>query len=256
MLRQGFVVEVHPDDHSVDLVMMDDGSRLVGVQVQTPNGSRRTGTVDLPEIPKRKNKWDISKKTDDDMIATVDYIGRTPIVTGFLYPQVNRMLLKDGRTRIMRHQSDVIETIDGRGNYQWVHPSGLHIRMGETPDLEPIQNADGGAAADRNTDVKPYIRVGLPGGKMTITVNPDGQIQIDTQDEVILNAQKAVTVHSDESITLDTPTVNVTHDLNVGGALNVAGATALHDITSNGKDISDKHRHLNSGGPSTGGPVA
>lgn len=250
MSRQGIVVEVHPEDHSVDLVMLDDGSRLVGVQVKTMNGSTRTGTVDLPMVPVKKNKWDISKPTGQDLKAIVDYIGRNPYVSGFLFPQVNQMLSKDGQTRIDRHQSDVIETIDGKGNYQWMHPSGLYIRIGETPDLEPLQNADGGLAVDRNTDVKPWMRIALPGGKLTITVNPEGQIQIDTQDGVILQAQKAVTVQSAEGINLNAPTVHVSNDLTVGGN------TTLKDVTSNGKDISDKHHHLNSGGPGIGGPVA
>ena len=99
-LRKGIVVEVHPEDHSVDIVMSDDASRLVGVQVITGNGSTRSGTSDLPEIPKRKDKWDISTPTGQDMHAIVGFFGRHPVVLGFIYPQVNQMLHKDPQLRI------------------------------------------------------------------------------------------------------------------------------------------------------------
>jgi porphobilinogen synthase len=45
-LKKGIVVAVHPEDHSVDVVL-SDGRRLTGVQVSTPNGSTRSGTSDM-----------------------------------------------------------------------------------------------------------------------------------------------------------------------------------------------------------------
>lgn len=247
-LRKGIVVEVHPEDHSVDIVMADDGSRLIGVQVMTPNGSTRTGTVDLPAIPKRKNKWDISRATGQDLHAIVGFVGRNPVVTGFIFPQVNQMLSADPTLRITRHQSDVIETLDGKGNYQWIHPSGTYVRFGETPDLEAPANADGDAKADRNTALKPFVRLGLAGGAMELTIAPDGSIKVTTQ--------KGIEVQAAEPSTIKAPKLVLDSDVEITKTLKVAGATSLKNVTSNDKDISDKHRHLNSGGPSTGGPVA
>ena len=247
-LRKGIVVEVHPEDHSVDIVMADDGSRLVGVQVMTPNGSTRTGTVDLPAIPKRKNKWDVSKPTGQDLHAIVGFVGRNPVVNGFIFPQVNQMLSADPTLRIQRHQSDVVETLDGKGNYQWIHPSGTYLRFGETPDLEAPANADGGAKADRNTDRKPFVRLGLAGGAMELTISPDGSIKVTTM--------KGVDIEAAEQSTIKAPKLILDADVEVTKTLKVAGETTLADVTSNGKDISDKHHHLNSGGPGPGGPVA
>lgn len=247
-LRKGIVVEVHPEDHSVDIVMADDGSRLIGVQVMTPNGSTRTGTVDLPAIPKRKNKWDVSKATGQDLHAIVGFVGRNPVVTGFIFPQVNQMLSADPTLRITRHQSDVMETLDGKGNYQWIHPSGTYIRFGETPDLEAPANADGGAKADRNTSLKPYVRLGLAGGAMELTIAPDGSIKVTTQ--------KGFEIEAAEQSTIKAPKLVLDTDVEITRTLKVNGNTTLKDVTSNGKDISDKHHHLNSGGPGPGGPVA
>ena len=74
--RKGIVVDTHPEDHSVDLVMTDDGSRLIGVKVLSQNGSSRSGSVDMPEVSGRKNKWDISQKTGQEVLAAVAFMGR------------------------------------------------------------------------------------------------------------------------------------------------------------------------------------
>src|SRR5574343_844789 len=95
MARKGIVVDTHPEDNSVDLVMLDDGARLVGVKVMAFGASTRTGTIDLPEIPEKKDKWDITKPTGQEVEADVGCIGRQPYVAGFFFPPKNQMLWKD-----------------------------------------------------------------------------------------------------------------------------------------------------------------
>jgi hypothetical protein len=189
--RLAVVVDTHPEDHSVDLVMTDTGERLTGVQVMTPSGSTRTGTVDLPAVPKKKNKWDITEKTDQEMIAVVDYIGRQPVVGGFLYPQVNQVLSADPKRRVSRHQSDVQWSIDGDGNIQLDHPSGTYIRIGEAPDREDTEgkNADGNAKADRNTGRKVNVRIGLAGNAVVLTMTPDGAVSLTMEQDFTVEAK-------------------------------------------------------------------
>ena len=154
MARKGIVVATHPEDPSVDLVMVNDGSRLTGVQLMAPMGaSARTGSIDLPEVPEKKDKWDITKETGQDMIAIVDYVGRTPVVTGFMYPQISQMTFKDPKMRFNRHQSDVMSYIDGDGNMGIIHPGGAFIQIGEKPEKPDLadKNADASLKADRNT---------------------------------------------------------------------------------------------------------
>lgn len=209
-MRQGYVVAVHPEDHSVDLVMADDGSRLIGVQVATPNGSARSGTVDLPDVKQPGDKWDITKPNGQDMKALVSFIGRNPVVTGFLYPQVNQMLLKDPKARRYRHQSDVETLIDGDGNIQVTHPSGTYIRIGETTDPDTLEGkfADK-SAVDRNTSKQVSIRVAMAGGTAVLTISPTGAVSLTTQQTVDIEAQGAVTVKSPVRVTLETPLVDV-----------------------------------------------
>lgn len=262
-MRKGIVVEVHPEDHSVDLVMADDGSRLTGVQVATPNGSTRTGTVDLPEIPKRKDKWDVTEPTGQDMHALVSFVGRHPVVTGFLYPQVNQMLSKDPKLKMSRHQSDVVTSIDGEGNIQLEHPSGLFLRIGSAPDKQDFKkkNADESAELDRNTSTTPYVRLSMAGGKAVLTIAPDGAVSLTSETTVDIEAKGNVTVKTDASAlveaagsaTVKAPTITLDGNTNITGNLDVAGSTTVKGITSNGKDISSTHKHLNSGGPGLGG---
>lgn len=208
-MRKGIVVAVHPEDHSVDLVMADDGSRLVGVQVQTSSGSARTGMVDLPEVPDSKDKWDITKRNGQDMHALVSFVGRNPVVTGFLYPQINQMLLKDGKTMRYRHQSDVQMAIDGDGNMQVTHPSGTYFRIGENPDADDMAGkfADG-SAVDRNTGKKVSVRIYMAGGNAVMTISPEGEVTMTMEKTMDVHAKGAMTFKSDEGIRLVAPRID------------------------------------------------
>ncbi|QNJ57330.1 tail-associated endolysin [Pseudomonas phage Dolphis] len=219
----GVVVATHPEDHSVDLVMVDDNSRLTGVQVMTPNGSSRSGSIDLPAVPEKNDKWDISQRTGQDQIAIVGYLGRNPIVTGFLYPQVNQMLSKDPKRMVGRHQSDVQWSIDGDANVQFQHPSGTYIRIGEAPDAEDTagKNADGNSKADRNTGRKVNVRIGLAGNAVVLTMTPEGAVTFTLEKDFTIEAQGAIAMKAKGDISMETQgefRVQAAEDAKINGA--------------------------------------
>lgn len=224
-LRKGIVVATHAEDHSVDLVMADDGSRLVGVQVLTPSGSARTGTIDLPEVPGSKDKWDITKRNGQDMEALVGFLGRNPVVVGFLYPQINQVLQKDAKTRYSRHRSDVDWSIDGDGNIQLTHPGGAYVRIGETPDHVSAagQNADASAKFDRNTGRRVNVRIGLAGNAVVLTMTPDGSVTFKLEQDFTIEAEGKALIKAPGGITLDAPETTCTGNLTVDGALTYKG---------------------------------
>lgn len=223
-LRQGVVVATHPEDHSVDLVMVDNGERLIGVQVQTPSGSSRTGTVDMPDVPERKDKWDITKTTGQDMIAFVDYVGRNPIVTGFRFPQINQMLFKDPKMRFSRHQSDVMSYIDGDGNMGIMHPSGAFIQIGEKPEKPELanKNADASLAADRNTGKKVHLRIELAGNVARLTMTPDGTCELLLEKDFDLKAKGNIGLEAEGNIKLK---AGGTFTAESGGKASINGST-------------------------------
>lgn len=255
-MRVGIVVATHPEDSSVDLVMADDGARLVGVQVLSTSASARSGTVDLPEVPSDGDRWDIRRTNGQDQKALVAFAGHTPVVVGFLFPQINQMTMADPKTRLFRHQSDVVSVIDGNGNIDLRHPSGFAIRIGETPDhLDPAgMNADGNLAVDRNTGRQAYMRISTAGNTAVITVTPGGAVKIESQQTVDIDAQGAVTVKTPVSVTHDTPNTYCTGNLVVaksltmgaeGGSATLTGAVTIAgpSVTHNGKNIGSTHTH-------------
>lgn len=282
MLRQGVVVATHPDDHSVDLVMVDDGSRVIGAQVMSWNGSSRSGKIDLPSVDQKLNKWDITKRGDQEVIAMVGYVGRQPVVLGFRYPQISQMTFSDPKFRIDRHQSDVYSSIDGDGNIELHHPGGAYIRFGEQPDHVDLssKNADASFALDRNTGRKVYLRVELAGNVARLTLSPDGEctltldksfdlhakediklkadgdVSIEAAGKVDIKAGDTIKTESVGNTTIHAPTITEQGNVSTTGSLDVQGDTSVKSITSNGKNISDSHYHHNSGGPGDGGQVA
>lgn len=204
-LRRGYVVGTHPQDHSVDLVMVDNGARVVGVQVSVPTGSTRTGNTDLPDVPKRKNKWDISELSGQDMIALVDTMDGFPVVVGFLYPQVNQILHDDPKLKLSRHQSDVAWMIDGNGDIQLDHPSGAFVRVGESPDKVDMagKNSDKNSKIDRNTQRKVNIRIGLAGNMVVVTLTPDGDMKVALKKNYELDADGFIRLATKENFSLE-----------------------------------------------------
>lgn len=242
--RKGVVVATHPEDHSVDLVMVDNGQRLVGVQVQTPSGSARSGTVDLPEVPEKADKWDITKEDGQDMLAIVDYVGRTPIVTGFLYPQINQMLFKDPRMRFSRHRSDVMTYTDGDGNFGIMHPSGAFIQVGEKPERPELagQNADGSLAIDRNTERKVFLRVALAGNVAELTMTPDGYCTLKLAQDLAIECQSA-SVKAPGGMEFDTPVAHFTGKITSDGDQVAGGVSQMnheHDGVVRGNSKTNK----------------
>lgn len=186
--------------------MVDDGSRLTGVQLMAPMGaSARTGSIDLPEVPEKKDKWDITKETGQDMIAIVDYVGRTPVVTGFMFPQISQMTFKDPKMRFNRHQSDVMSYIDGDGNMGIMHPGGAFIQIGEKPEKPELasQNADASLKPDRNTGKKVFLRVALAGNVAELTMTPDGTCTLKLEQNFEVEAKGDISLKAEGDIILE-----------------------------------------------------
>lgn len=224
-LRQGIVVATHPEDHSVDLVMVDNGERVIGAQLLTGSGSSRSGTVDLPEVPDKKEKWDITNLTGQDMIAIVGYIGRNPMVLGFRYPQISEMTFKDGKMRLSRHQSDVMSFVDGDGNISLQHPGGAFIQIGESPEKTDLasKNADGNLKVDRNTGKKVFLRVALAGNAVELTMTPDGTCTLKMEQDFDLQAKGNINMKAEGDVAIE-----------AGGEFRV---TAAADAKINGANV-------------------
>jgi hypothetical protein len=194
------------------------------------------------------------------MLAAVGYMGKNPVVTGFLFPQVSQMTHDDPKLRMDRHQSDVITTIDGDGNIQLAHPSGLFIKIGSEPGKVDFtgRNTDKNLLVDRNTETTPYVCISMANSTAVLTIAPNGSVTLTTETTIDVTAQGNINVTTKGSahvtasesatvttpqLTIDATTTNITNDLNVGRNLVVAGSTAVQAITAEGSDIGADHGH-------------
>lgn len=255
-LRQGIVVGVHPEDHSVDLVMLDDGARLVGVQVMTGNGSARTGTFDMPAVGERRDKWDITQKTDQDQIAIVAYAGRNPIVIGYLFPQISQMTFKDGKRMVYRHQSDVTVSIEETGAMYVRHPGGFQFKVG-TPDNDKSgddNSFDKNREVTRNKTMKPTMQISIAGQdsktQFSIHVAQDGVISIFSKKKIRFWSESDLNITA-KKVIMDTEQLFVTGDVKTKKGVSMNDHK--HGGVVPGPAESDKATTSSSGNPSTDG---
>lgn len=166
--RLAQVTRIRPGGHAVDLVFVDDGYRVAGVQVISSAASSNTGLNDLPET-----------ETGRELIAVVIFMAGMPLVIGFLFPQISEMLFSDPGRKITRHSSDVYSSIDRDGNAEWYHPSGTYIRIGTTPAHEDLTGKDFDQKwrTRRNTDKAVHFHLEIQNGgvsKGVIDIDPNG----------------------------------------------------------------------------------
>lgn len=279
-IRYGIVVAAHPEDHSVDLVMTDDYSRLAGVQVLNSGGGAASGTNDMfvPEEKTGEEKWSISKRTAADHVAAVDFSGVMPVVVGFRYPQIGQMTFKDKNRRVQRHSSDVYSTITSTGDFEMSFPNGTFIRVGASPAHEDLTglDVDGNWKIAKNTGAATHLRLVLGNAgavKADLHIDPSGNVigsfkgtgDLTFDGDVVLHAPK-VTIDSPETICTGTLTVQglLTYlaglagsggavAASITGPVNITGQTTLAGVTSNGKNVGGDHQHADSGGSGTGG---
>lgn len=186
-LKIGVVVKVHPEDRSVDVVMVEDGSRLAGVQVLGEMLSDRAGHNDLHETgaPADGEQWSVTAARDrQNTIAVLGYVGRMPVVVGFLSPQVSQLLFDRADFRVERHPSDVYSTVDKAGNVEFYHPSGTFLRFALDPEHEDLtgKDVDGKWKIDRNTQSAPWVSLWVKNAgahRAKLRIDPAGNVSLD-----------------------------------------------------------------------------
>ena len=216
------MVAIHPEDHSCDVRMLADGTRLTGVQIMSSSASTNTGLNDLavPGAPPGGDKWDVSQKTGRDVIAIVDWCEGSPYVVGFLFPQVCQMTFPDENRKIDRHASDFYHTVDGKGNAEWYHPSGTYLRIGTSPAHEDLTGKDFDKkwAVKNNTGTAPHMQLVVANGgatKCTVNIDPGGNVTVTS-----VSAGKFV---FPAGTLIETPLLTCTKDMLVKGNIKADG---------------------------------
>lgn len=232
-LRFGRVVTIHPEDNAVDLVMVDDGSHVPGVQVLGGLASTSTGLTDLAEpAPQAGDKWALTNTGGREMLAAcLPAAGGRLWVIGFRFPQIGQMTFKAHGRMVYRHQSDVYVTVDDAGNLEVSHPSGTFLRIGETSGHEDLtgQDVDGKWKIARNTARAPHVSLQVVNGgvqKASVHIDPSGNLSISNAGTTDINTTGAMTI-SAASLSITTASV----------------AISSGSLTHNGKNVGSSHTH-------------
>ena len=252
-IRFGIVVAAHPEDHSVDVVMTDDYSRIAGIQVMSPDGGKTCGTANLlVPVPRAgEDKWSLAKRGDDNTKAVIEFSGSMPIVMGFLFPQIGQMSFAEKNRKIERHSSDVYSTITAAGDYELAFPNGTFLRIGASPDHEDLtaKDVDKNWAIKKNTGAATHLRLVLGNGgavKADLHIDPTGNVTGTFQGacnltfigDAVVNAPNATvntgvaTINAGEKVELATPLVHCTAALTVDGLITGAGGMSISGGTT------------------------
>lgn len=198
VIRIGKITAVHPQANAIDVMFVDDGSRMVGVQVLRPRAGTRSGVMglDKPAEPS-DDPWDAVLTGDQDVLAIVALTSAMPVCLGFLPPQVGQMTFEEEGLYLDRYPSDAYTLTDKDGGYEINHPSGAHIVINEPGEPRDIDRRDFDERwrIEKNADKKPHIMLKTNNSFIRISwddnSNPynDGAITIQASGKVIVIGQ-------------------------------------------------------------------
>lgn len=217
VLRLGKVVKVHPSDHSVDVVLMDNGAKMANVQLLAPTASTRSGRVDLPEpeLPDPENPWSLKMSDKQDLLAVIAMMAGTPLCLGFLYPQVNELAMPEDTKNLAidRHASDFLHTIDDKANAAFAHPGGSYLTFGAGINHLDGKDFDKKFKIQRNkttitiTIWTPSTPNGERGSSIkcaptSISLETIGDISAHAGENISANAGEDITIHAGGNISI------------------------------------------------------
>lgn len=208
-LRLAKVVKVHHEHRAVDLVLLDNGWQLSGVQVMAPTASTCTGDLDLPEPIVAGEKWDPVLYDKRDIIAVVAETEGMAIVIGFILPQICQMNFERENFAVYRHASDVYTTIAENGDTELYHPSGTYIKIGQDPAHEDLTGKDYDGLWKLKGAKPAQLTIVVNGGKASLSIAANGHVTLNTAQGVTVTTSKSVAVTAAQNVTV-TAAQNVT----------------------------------------------
>lgn len=195
MMRLAKVIKVHPQNFAVDLVFLDSGWFMPGVQVLLTTISTCSGMVDLPSpVVDENDPRDTTLLGDTDILAATMDLGGRPVVIGFLPPQVTQMANEKENYRMFRHISDLMTTVDQGANTALLHPSGTSIKIGQAVATGESEEEDlegtgfhGNWKSEKNKSKAGFV-LSVNGGDAVIAIDDCGNIKIKSGTSIALDA--------------------------------------------------------------------
>lgn len=230
--RLARVIAVHPASRTVDVVFLDTGNRVAGLQVMSGDVGSDCGSWDVPSVKPYPSEAgpDQIDPAGRNVIARCTTIHGRWVVAGFMSPQDSQMNFTEQNRSVKRHASGAYTTVAPDGSIETYHPSGAFLRIGTGghQDLNDV-------SADKNWKTPagaPPAQITLHTAGFTLTILPDGSATLKTAGQLILEYHDAI----------------MRGDIKLEGKLEATG-----DIVAGTVSL-QQHTHKNSGGSGSGGP--
>lgn len=231
-LRIARVAAVHPETHSVDVVFFENAGVAQYVPVLTGMASQQYGFAFLPQITEPvAGKWSPALSEVNDQLCVVAMTNLSPVVIGFLHPQIGAMGYEAPDQALFRHPSGAFVKFDGDSTVTVSVPgSGCVLQMGP---CKGVQDTTVSLAGD-------YDQVYKDTGPQC-----DGKLTIECSGSVI-------TIEGPK-VTLTTPNVLVNGNLNVTGDI-IAKGDVVGSASGAGVSLTG-HYHVDSFGGLTSASI-
>jgi hypothetical protein len=155
------VVSVNYDAHTINCVGLSQqrSKRFDNVPVLSSAFTNKHGTTNLPVISAPAGSTDLEKtrlEDDNSALAAIAFFENTaskPVCIGFVYPSGDgEVLFAEEGLSIDRHNSNVYERLDRKGNWEFVFPDSTFLKIARTDELSEITDLTGKNASGNASD--------------------------------------------------------------------------------------------------------
>ena len=231
------VVAVNYATHSIDCVGMGSvlNNRFNNVAVLSSSFTSKDGTTNLPVIKRPSGSRDLDATNpgnEIDAIAVLVFAQNDPtkpVCIGFLYPkEQGEVLFAEEGLSINRHNSNVYERLDSKGNWEFVFPDSTYMKIARTDELPDITNL---TAKNANNPRRKW-QIDYDHDRMIILSHAFGsQLRLGKDGLGIIGARRDGVI--DPASGLPISTQNLSWSFNSDGSI-VSNFTSLSWTTPNG----------------------
>ena len=231
------VVAVNYARHTIDCVGIGSflNNRFNNVPVLSSSFTSKDGTTNLPVIKRPDGTTDLEATNPGnelDAIAALVFAQNDPtkpVCIGFLYPkEKGEVLFAEEGLSIDRHNSNVYERLDNKGNWEFVFPDSTYMKIARTDELTSITNL----AAKNANNARRKWQIDYDHDRMIVLSHAFGsQLRLDKNGLGIITARREGATDPETGLPISTQ--NLSWSFNSDGSI-VSNFTSLSWTTPNG----------------------
>ena len=251
MFKQARVVGTHPDQRRIDVVTLDRGIRINGVQVAVGACSSDSGVWNMPDTSGVSAAAAAGLSTDGTrnvvaLIAPMD--GGGWVAMGFTYPNGGQLSFTEQNRHLDRHPTGAYTTVAPDGSIEIWHPSGAYLRIG-TGAHQPLASVTGPEWVEPAKATDPTFTIATD--QWSLVVQPNGAGLLTMPQGLTIDAN--VTINGNLAVDGNGSPGTIAATGNINSSETVTGST---DVVGGGKSLKGHvHTGVQSGDQDSGPPA-